>query len=145
MLRLRKSSIVSGLMACGLIACDPSPQAPKPSATSAQANEVTPWDAYELRQLERMSQPPALRADPTNKFADDANAARLGQRLFFDARASANGQISCASCHNPAHGFTLDSRLGAGLKSTKRHVPGLINVAYQRWFDWDGKVDILWS
>lgn len=145
MLRRKNSSIVATLVACGLIACEPSPQAPSAVATSAQADQVAPWDAYELRQLERMSKPPALLADPTNKFADDANAARLGQRLFFDARASANGQISCASCHNPAHGFTLDSRLGAGLKSTRRHVPGLINVAYQRWFDWDGKADTLWS
>lgn len=140
-----KTLIALLLIACGGFACEPSAPTHHPAATAAQPPQDEAWNDYELRQLARMSQPPALPADPTNKFADDARAARLGQRLFFDERASANGQVSCASCHNPAHGFTLDSRLGAGLKSTKRHVPGLINVAYHRWFDWDGKADTLWS
>jgi len=32
----------------------------------------------------------------------DTPQARLGRALFWDARLSANGQVSCASCHAPA-------------------------------------------
>lgn len=31
--------------------------------------------------------------------------ARLGAKLFYDARLSASGRMSCASCHSPAHAF----------------------------------------
>ncbi len=31
--------------------------------------------------------------------------ARLGERLFYDARLSGSGRMSCASCHNPAFAF----------------------------------------
>src|SRR5258708_35128824 len=32
--------------------------------------------------------------------------AALGQKLFFDARLSANGTVACATCHDPARAFT---------------------------------------
>src|SRR4051812_14732806 len=40
-----------------------------------------------------------LPPDPSNAVADDPKAATLGHQLFFDSRFSANGAISCASCH----------------------------------------------
>lgn len=87
--------------------------------------------------------------DPTNRWADDARAARLGQALFFDARLSASGEHSCASCHDPARGFA-DGRpvaLGGpdGTDEGTRNAPSLWNVGYQRWFFWDGRADSLWA
>jgi cytochrome c peroxidase len=32
-------------------------------------------------------------------------AAALGRKLFFDPSLSASGQLSCASCHSPAHAY----------------------------------------
>ena len=32
-------------------------------------------------------------------MADDPRAAQLGRRFFFDTRFSANGEVSCATCH----------------------------------------------
>jgi len=32
-------------------------------------------------------------------------AARVGQALFFDRSLSASGRMSCATCHDPAHGY----------------------------------------
>jgi cytochrome c peroxidase len=49
----------------------------------------------------QMSPPPALPADPTNRVADDEAAATLGQRLFFDTGLSSNGEVACATCHDP--------------------------------------------
>ena len=31
--------------------------------------------------------------------------ARLGQQIFSDAGFSSSGQLSCASCHSPEHGY----------------------------------------
>ncbi len=90
--------------------------------------------------------------EPTNVFADDPAAAALGQQYFFDPAYSGSGQISCASCHDPATGFQ-DRRGPAalGLVSSERHVPSCLNVAAGRdgsdtnWQFWDGRSDSLWS
>src|SRR5512143_1934281 len=46
-----------------------------------------------------------LPPDPSNQYADDPQAAVLGQHLFFDTRFSANGKVACATCHKPELGF----------------------------------------
>ena len=53
-------------------------------------------------------------ADPSNRHADDTLAARLGRRLFFDARLSGDGKVSCATCHVPSQGFQDGRPLGPG-------------------------------
>jgi len=88
--------------------------------------------------------PPAP-ADPTNKFADDPNAALLGQHLFFDRRLSKNGQTACATCHDPRDSFVDLDPLATGVLQLERHTPSLWNVAHQRWFFWDGRADSLWG
>jgi len=41
---------------------------------------------------------------------------QLGKKLFFDQNLSLNGNQSCASCHDPATGYTgLDSKVNAGV------------------------------
>lgn len=107
------------------------------------AAEVT----FSDRTLERVtsfSPLPAPEPDPTNAVADDDAAAHFGRFLFFDTRLSGNGEVSCASCHRPNHGFSVPTRLGHGIGTTPRHPPSLLNVAQHRWFDWDGKADSLW-
>jgi cytochrome c peroxidase len=83
--------------------------------------------------------------DPTNAVADDPEAARLGQFLFFDRRLSGDGEHSCASCHVPDHGFADPARLSEAVGTTRRHTPSLLNVAYNRWYFWDGRADTLWA
>jgi len=66
----------------------------------------------------------------------------LGRRLFFDHRLSPNDTMSCAMCHVPAQGFTVNElRLAVGIngKTTKRNPPTLYNVAYQRLLFYDGR------
>lgn len=84
-------------------------------------------------------------ADPTNRFAHDPRAAEFGQALFFDARLSKDGTLSCASCHDPERGFADGESLSQGVARSTRHSPTLWNTAYQRWFFWDGHADSLWS
>ena len=66
---------------------------------------------------------------------------QLGRKLFFDSILSADGTVSCASCHDPAHGFAGTSRVGTGIggKKTTRNVPSLFNRAYGTAFFWDGR------
>jgi cytochrome c peroxidase len=92
-----------------------------------------------------MSPLPAPPADPTNAWAEDPDAARFGQRLFFDSRLSANGEVSCATCHDPALGFADGLKVGQGLGVLGRHTPSLWNTAYNRWFFWDGRADTQWA
>ena len=106
-----------------------------------------PWtdaDVEILRSLWIGSLPP-LGPDPSNAVADDLRAAKLGQRLFFESRMSANGAVSCASCHQPERRFTDGLPKGQGVASSKRNTPSIVGVAYSPWLYWDGRKDSLWS
>jgi cytochrome c peroxidase len=43
---------------------------------------------------------------PTAAYARAQAIAELGKALFFDPTLSASGRMACATCHDPAHGFT---------------------------------------
>lgn len=69
----------------------------------------------------------------------------LGKRLFFDPLLSANGRISCASCHVPPKGFA-DPRpvsIGVGGKRGTRNAPSALNAAYFSRQFWDGRAGSL--
>ena len=88
---------------------------------------------------------PPLPADPSNGFADNPRAAKLGQRIFFDPRFSSNGKVSCATCHQPAMGFTDGLGRAQGIGQTTRSTPGIAGIAYSPWFFWDGRADSQWA
>ena len=69
----------------------------------------------------------------------------LGRYLFFDPLLSADGSISCASCHHPDKGFS-DGRprsLGIGGQQVARAAPTLWNVAFLNSFFWDARASSL--
>src|SRR5439155_18807774 len=86
-----------------------------------------------------------LPPEAVSRIAESAPAAGLGQSLFFDRRLSANGEVACASCHQPARGFTDGQAVARGLLPGTRNTPTLLNAAFNRWFFWDGRADSLWS
>lgn len=65
----------------------------------------------------------------------------LGRRLFFDTRLSADGSLSCTSCHEPARAFTDGRARSVGVfgRTGVRSAPTLVNRAYGRAFFWDGR------
>lgn len=113
----------------------------------ASSTLASDWTASELSLLRQqwIGSLSALPPDPGNQVANDPRAAELGQSLFFDRRLSANGEISCAHCHDPGRSFTDGLARARGLGETTRSAPSLIGVAYGAWYFWDGRSDSLWS
>ena len=106
---------------------------------------------------------------PASRLAliDDLAEIALGKRIFFDETLSEPRGTSCASCHDPAHGFAGNhgSALGVALGSrpghfAQRNTPSVLYLKFVRrfhlhWeedaplvdafggFFWDGRVDTL--
>lgn len=70
---------------------------------------------------------------------------QLGRRLFFDSLLSADHTVSCASCHDPAHGFASTTATAVGIRGqqTLRNAPSILNRAYGKFFFWDGRQSTL--
>ncbi len=73
--------------------------------------------------------------------------ATLGRVLFYDQKLSANGSVSCASCHKQELGFSDDEVLSEGFDggSTRRHSMGLTNARFYSSgkFFWDERANTL--
>jgi cytochrome c peroxidase len=69
----------------------------------------------------------------------------LGRRLFNDRRLSADGSLSCASCHQPERAFSQARAIAVGVEGRRgtRNAPALINRAWGRTFFWDGRTSTL--
>lgn len=105
------------------------------------------WSEEELRQLQELSiaNLAPLPADPSNRVGDHQPAAEFGQRLFFDQRLSANGQVACATCHLPDKLFQDGTPLGKGVGTTDRRTMSIIGTARSPWQFWDGRKDTQWA
>lgn len=125
------------------------------------------FSASEKELFHTLSPLPGVPDDPTNRFADDPDAAALGQKLFFETRYS--GALSddndctdcgsvgepgdeqvmgCAQCHIPDSFSDTRSRpnnTSLGVSWTTRNAPSLVNVAYYEWYGFAGKQDSLWT
>jgi cytochrome c peroxidase len=68
--------------------------------------------------------------------------AALGEQLFSDKRLSANGSVSCATCHIPQQLFTDGRPVALGLsgRALTRRTPSLLNIRYASSLFWDGRV-----
>lgn len=109
--------------------------------------EPAPWTDTELEIIGSLwiGGLPALPPDPSNAVADNEEAARFGQALFFDTRLSSNGGISCATCHQPERHFTDGLRKAQAIGMSRRNTPSIVGAAYSPWLYWDGRRDSLWS
>lgn len=113
--------------------------------SSAAATPI--WTAEELATLRALSPSamPRAPADPSNRVADEPAARDLGRKLFFDARLSANGKVSCASCHQPGRGFTDGLPVGRGVAEGSRRTMPITAAVHSPWQFWDGRADSLWA
>jgi cytochrome c peroxidase len=105
------------------------------------------WTAAEITLLQSLwiESLPELSPDPSNSVADNPRAADFGKQLFFDTRLSANGGISCATCHQQERRFTDGLQKAQAIGTTARHTPSIVGTAYSPWQFWDGRRDSQWS
>lgn len=69
----------------------------------------------------------------------------LGGMLYFDVRLSADGSVSCRTCHDPDRGFTDNSPVSTGIRGQQggRSSPTVINSLYNASQFWDGRAPSL--
>jgi len=72
-------------------------------------------------------------------MADEATPtpASLGRAIFFDASLSASGQMSCATCHDPAHAHSQSNALAVQSGGANLAVPGFRAVPSLRYMTSD--------
>jgi cytochrome c peroxidase len=113
----------------------------------AERSWPSPWTAEERATLRSLwlGSLPQLAPDPSNRFADDERAARLGAKLFRDSRLGGNGRVACIDCHDPARVYTDGKRVAEGVGLGRRNTPSIAPAAYASWYFWDGRRDSQWA
>lgn len=83
---------------------------------------------------------------PASNQITDAGAT-LGRVLFYDRSLSANGSVSCSSCHSQSTGFSDERRFSTGFegKEVKRNSMSLVNLRFYKSgkFFWDERANSL--
>ncbi|MBZ0135675.1 MAG: c-type cytochrome [Planctomycetes bacterium] len=91
---------------------------------------------------------------PEDAPALDANRVELGRLLFFDRELSGTRDVSCATCHHPAFGFSDGLNLAVGVGATglgpqrshpggvlvPRNSPAIYNTGLMPSLFWDKRV-----
>jgi cytochrome c peroxidase len=69
----------------------------------------------------------------------------LGKELYFDKRLSVDNTVACASCHDPAKGWSNGEAVAAGIRGRRgaRNSPTVLNAAYHAFQFWDGRAATL--
>ena len=95
-------------------------------ATPFNYSNIT-YPAHVIAALATQDNTPA-----NNTITNDG--ATLGRVLFYDKNLSKNNTISCASCHQPAAGFTDAAVLSKGFEGglTTRHSMSILNVRFYK-------------
>jgi len=125
-----------------------------------EGGERVIFTTVEMTTIHTLSPLPALPPDPTNAKADDAAAATLGQKFFFDKRYSGaltlasdlgavgeSGKIACASCH--ASDYFGDNHstgpVAIGADKLTRNALSLVNSSFYQWTNWGGRFSAPWQ
>lgn len=86
---------------------------------------------------------PRLRVPPDNR--PTAETVALGKKLFESPLLSADGTLTCVTCHNPQLAFTDRQSVSTGVRGQKgkRNAPTILNAAYNADQFWDGRARTL--
>jgi len=82
---------------------------------------------------------------PARRDGFSAKQIDLGRYLFFDPLLSADQTVACASCHQPAQGFSDGRARSVGIngQETHRSAPTLWNSAFLQRLFWDARASSL--
>lgn len=96
-------------------------------------------------QSEPLSLTPPLGLPPVSVPGNNpltAEKVALGQDLFFDEDLSFDRKVSCASCHDPHHGWSFPDNMVEG-RTLQRNSPTILNAAYYHVLFWDGRANFM--
>ncbi|HOZ08589.1 MAG TPA: cytochrome-c peroxidase, partial [candidate division Zixibacteria bacterium] len=115
---------------------------PGPAAADDAGVPLTAVSAHSLGP-ERLGNLPPVIVPVDNPQTD--TKVLLGKQLYFDTRLSKDNTISCATCHNPAMGWSDAGPTSAGINSQRggRRAPPVSNAAYSPLQFWDGRAPSL--
>lgn len=118
---MRKTFGFAALLAVGL------------TTTDVHANDFARYRAL-FQPLPAQAPAPASNPQTPEKV-------ELGKMLYFEPRLSKSGVISCASCHNPAMGYTDRLPVAVGHHGLKgpRNSPTVLNSGFLGSQFWDGR------
>jgi cytochrome c peroxidase len=136
---MNRASRLAAALVIGLFALTPVANA----APEARAVDFTPVEIRRI--LQHGPWPPPVARDAGNGRAGEPGAIDIGRRLFFEPRLSADGTMSCATCHVPSQAFADGRPRSLGRVRLDRNAPSLWNAVHERWYGWDGAADSLWS
>lgn len=117
----------------------PSPQRPLQELASKAPLQVQSASRHVWEALPETAPAPSGAPSTPEKIA-------LGRRLFFEKRLSADGSLSCESCHGLEDRAGADGRptaLGIHGQRGARNTPTVWNAAFQAVLFWDGRAPSL--
>lgn len=93
-------------------------------------------EAFEAAKFGPLGTPISPKGNP----ATPAKVA-LGRALYFDQRLSADGSVSCATCHHPDKTWADDEQTATGIRGQHgpRNSPTVLDAAFYTRFFWDGR------
>lgn len=93
--------------------------------------------------LAQYARPDSVPHPEDNRYTAERRA--LGKLLFFEPRLSGTGDVSCATCHDPARSYGDGRARAVGVTRTElaRRTPTVLNTAYAPALFWDGRAETL--
>jgi cytochrome c peroxidase len=132
--------IVSGFASL-ISSCD---RTPNRSSKSLSTPETDPF--AQPKSLQQVGLPLDLTraAIPANN-PQTPEKISLGQKLFFERQLSADGTVSCSTCHDPKLAFTdrKTTSVGIARRVGQRNAPTVLNAMYNKAQFWDGRANTL--
>ena len=145
MTKMVRANLLQVVLGCGLLVCL-LPAANGQSvatdvAESAASTEVTESTDVATRGEAAGEAHPPLAPLPDAVVVDEQQAA-LGRQLFFDPRLSGDATISCATCHDPEHGWADGLAMSDGYPGSRyfRNTPTVMNASLGTLLYWDGRL-----
>ena len=115
--------------------------------TLAAGGQQTPLPITQVnvQQLgpQRLGPLPPVVAPPGNP--PSSAKIHLGKQLYFDTRLSSDNTVACATCHDPARGWSDAGPTSKGIRGQMggRRAPPVSNAAYSPLQFWDGRAPSL--
>jgi cytochrome c peroxidase len=128
--RILWMALATGILLAGWVSISASSDEKIPPITQVNVQQLGPL---------RLGPLPPVISPPGNP--PSSLKIHLGKELYFDTRLSADNSVSCASCHDPALGWSDAGPTSKGIRGQLggRRAPPVSNAAYAPLQFWDGR------